>query len=475
MIKPVILCGGSGTRLWPLSRKDTPKQFNTFFNDSTLFELTAKRLGLINKDLIVVSGQGHEFTIAESIKKLGLKSQIILENEGRNTAPAMALAAFLSSENNPGDDNLLLFAPADHYIKDTQSFIDSVNIATDYAKDGAIVTFGIKPSFPSSAYGYIKKGQKISKNSYKVDSFTEKPDQTSARDMLNKGNFLWNAGIFLCKESVLIKALKEHANDIFDVTNKSFKNKISKQFDEFTIINKLDYKIFSKCRSESIDYAVMEKHEKIITVSIDCDWTDVGSWNSLANIGNKDKSNNVIVGNAILYDTKNTYVNALQRPVITLGTEDLIVVDTVDALLIANKDSAEDVKKVVDDLKNKNFTQVNTHREVFRPWGKYDSVDSGDGFQVKRITVKPKQKLSVQMHFHRSEHWVVVSGIGRVHYGDKSRDLNVNESTYHDKEVVHALENPGDEPLILIEVQVGNYLGEDDIVRYEDIYGRTDS
>lgn len=417
----------------------------------------------INKtvNIITICNEEHRFFVEEQLGEINQKSKIILEPIGRNTAPAIALAAILAEK-----DSYMLVLSADHFIREDDIFNKTIENSFEHADKDKIVTFGITPTMPHTGYGYIKAGEKIN-NGYKIDSFKEKPFKEKAEEYLKSENFYWNSGIFLFKSKLYLNELEHHRPDILNACKKS----LEKQELSCDLI-KPDRKTFSMCPSESFDYAVLENTSNSVVVPMKIDWSDLGSWNAIWEIKEKDSDGNVVSGNTIIKETSNSFITADDRLVCTIGLENTIIISNPDVLLVASKDKVDDVKEIVSNLKKENNSLWKDHREVHRPWGKFDSIDSGDGFQVKRLTVYPKQKLSVQMHHHRSEHWIVVTGIARVHYGENSKDLSVNESTYHDKEVVHALENPGDENLILIEVQLGDYLGEDDIVRFDDIYGR---
>ena len=465
MVKAVVMAGGSGTRLWPLSRAAHPKQFLSLHGEDTMLQATFKRLdGLHIHSSVTICNEEHRFLAAEQLREIGHLSSIILEPVGRNTAPAIALAALSSLE---GEDPLLLVLAADHVIKDEVTFTTTVMNAIPLAESGKLVTFGIVADHPNTGYGYIKKGQPQSPG-FSVDEFVEKPSAEVAKEYLESGDYLWNSGMFLFKASRYLKELKKHCPDIYEACCLAMEG-ISKD-NEFLRIN---HASFNACPSQSIDYAVMEKTDDAVVVPMDVGWSDIGSWSSLWDISDKDGNGNVTYGDGMIHDSRNSYIRSDEKLVAAIGVDDLVVISTKDVLVVAHKDSVQDVKAVADQLKARSRPEWEHHREVCRPWGKYDSIDTGNNYQVKRLTVNPGAKLSVQMHYHRSEHWVVVAGCARVHYGDEIHDLGVNQSTYHGKEVVHALENIGDKPLELIEVQVGAYLGEDDIVRFDDKYGRS--
>ena len=459
-IVPVILSGGSGSRLWPDSRESHPKQYLNFISKNTLLEETLNRFDNLKiKKKIIVCNHEHRFFV-EAQCSLNKNDKIIIEPEGRNTAPAITLAAINLDEND-----IMMVLPADHVIKNPDIFINSISDAAKLAAQDKLITFGIKPSYPHTGYGYIECGEFFD-NAHKVKRFIEKPKIEKAEEYFNNGNFLWNSGMFMFKTKTFLDELSKYHKDIIQSCKKSL------LIDSSTHYIDINSEEFRKCESISIDYALMEKTSEALVLRLEANWNDIGSWSSIWEISKKDENKNDLIGDIISIETKNSYIKSSEKLIATLGINNLVVVDTKDATLIANKDDTESIKDIVDILKKKSRKEHILHREVHRPWGKFDSIDNGDGFQVKRLTVYPKQKLSVQMHYHRSEHWVVVKGKARVHYGEDFHDLNVNESTYHDKEVVHALENITDEPCILIEVQLGDYLGEDDIVRYEDIYGR---
>jgi mannose-1-phosphate guanylyltransferase len=459
----VIIAGGSGTRLWPLSRAAHPKQFLRLHGKNTMLQTTVKRLSELDiNSSITICNEEHRFFVAEQLREIGKLGSIILEPVGRNTAPAIALAA-LSAK----DDPLLLVLAADHVIKDEAAFTAAVTRAIPLAEAGKLVTFGIVPSAPHTGYGYIKRGNDLGEG-FRVDEFAEKPNMKEAQRYMSSGEYYWNSGIFLFRASRYLEELEKFRPDILEKCKLSV-NDIKVDLD-FLRVHK---KAFESCPAESVDYAVMEKTDDAVVVPIDAGWSDIGSWSSLWNISDKDDDGNSTHGDVILHSTRNSYVRADNKLIAVIGVDDLVIVSTKDALMVAHKDRTQDVKIITDILKTRTRSEWELNREVYRPWGKYDSIDSDDGYQVKRITVNPGAKLSVQMHHHRSEHWVVVAGQARVHYGSESFDLKVNESTYHGKEVVHALENLGEIPLELIEVQVGSYLGEDDIVRLSDQYGRS--
>jgi mannose-1-phosphate guanylyltransferase/mannose-6-phosphate isomerase len=481
-IIPVILSGGSGTRLWPLSRKEYPKQYLPLVGDNTMLQETILRLeGLDNlADPIIICNADHRFLVAEQCQQIDIKNPtILLEPIGRNTAPAIAAAALQSLKNS--DDAVLLVLSADHVIQDIESFHQAINIASNQAQAGKLATFGIVPTDANTGYGYIKAqgelptGKRgcpgVSKDdingAHKVEEFVEKPDLKTAQSYLEQGNYLWNSGMFMFKATTLVDELTIHSPDII----KSVSNAIDNATQDLDFI-RLDKQAFESSPSDSIDYALMEKSNNVVVVPLDAQWNDIGAWSALHNIGIKDKNNNVIKGDVITRDTTNTYINANHHMVATIGVDNLIIVDTPDATFIATQDKAQEVKSIVESLQASGRCESTAHRKVYRPWGWYDSIESGEYFQVKRLHVKPGAKLSLQMHHQRAEHWVVVSGIATVTNGDQTFNLNKGESTYIPLGTTHALANNTSEPIEIIEVQSGTYLGEDDIVRFEDIYGR---
>tara|TARA_B100000787_G_scaffold37354_1_gene26321 strand:- start:26549 stop:27949 length:1401 start_codon:yes stop_codon:yes gene_type:complete len=460
----VIMAGGSGTRLWPVSRANHPKQFLALHGDDTMLQSTVKRLeGLNVESSITICNEEHRFFVAEQLREIDKLGSIILEPAGRNTAPAIALAALSSKDD---EDPMLLVLAADHVIQDKAAFTKAVSDAIPLAESGKLVTFGVVAHEPNTGYGYIKRGAPQGVG-FAVDKFVEKPTLKIATEYLESGDYFWNSGMFLFKASRYLEELKKHRSDIYDAVSLSMEDVA--QDNDFFRVNK---PAFDACPSESIDYAVMEKTEHAVVVPMDAGWSDIGSWSSLWDISKKDLNGNSVHGDVILHETNNSYVRTDGKLVAAIGVDDLVIVSTKDVLVVAHKDSDQDVKKIAEQLKQKKRTEWELHREVYRPWGKYDSIDSGDRYQAKRITVKPGAKLSVQMHHHRAEHWIVVSGTARVTNGEKNFLLSENESTYIPVGVVHALENPGKVDLELIEVQTGSYLGEDDIVRFEDKYGR---
>lgn len=471
-IHPVVLCGGSGTRLWPLSRKAFPKQFIPLLGDKSLLQLTLERVAPLADGLpeaiTCVAAEEHRFLVADVAAQAGLTVRQILEPQAKNTAAAMALAALAAPA-----DALLLFCPADHHIPDASAFADMVRKAVPAELAGRLVTFGVQPSFPSTAYGYIQKGAATG-DGFDVARFVEKPAQDKALEFLASGQYLWNAGIFLMRAQDLIEALRTHAPDILETCQRAMH-----QSRRDGLFLRPDAEAFAQCRSQSIDYAVMERAHNVSVFPFAGVWSDVGSWNAVAQLAEPDVQGNRAGGEHGLahhLHARDTYIHAGgQRPVVALGTRNLLIIDTPDALLVADASQAEAVKEVVAKLEALDASQAVQHRRVARPWGWYDSVDMGPRHQVKRITVKPGASLSLQLHHHRAEHWVVVSGIAEVTNGDEVMMLSENQSTYIPIGRRHRLANPGKVPLEIVEVQSGTYLGEDDIVRFDDNYGRIPS
>ena len=476
MIVPVIMAGGSGTRLWPLSRTAFPKQFLALNSQLTMLQETLVRLdGLDTGRLMVICNEAHRFLVAEQLRSQNQQADILLEPVGRNTAPAIALAALQALKSKPQEPPILLMLAADHVIADNNAFLSAIKSLQKPVSEGAFGTLGVVPTEPATGYGYIKSKQGLN-NLRLVEEFVEKPSAQMAEKYLEQG-YLWNSGMFMVRADRYLEELENYRSDIYQACVKSMEN--SQQDMDFV---RVDKDIFESCPDESIDFAIMEPLSKkaddgIVMASLDAGWNDVGSWSSLWEIADKNQQGNVLAGkaskdNIIIEDTRNTYVYGEDRLVTALGVDNLIIVDTPDALLVAHKDKVQDIKKIVAQIKESGLTHHHQHRQVFRPWGKYDSIDKGERYQVKCITVNPGAKLSVQMHHHRAEHWVVVSGTARVTNGEKTYLVTENESTYIPIGQVHALENPGVVPLEMIEVQSGSYLGEDDIVRLEDKYGR---
>jgi mannose-1-phosphate guanylyltransferase len=469
-MKPVVLAGGTGSRLWPKSRAALPKQFLALTSDKTMLQDTILRLPADTMELpLFICNEDHRFMAAEQLRVANIDyDSIILEPVGRNTAPAIALAALRAVQQ--GEDPVLLILAADHLISDDTAFHAALDKATVLANEGKLVTFGVVPSEAHTGYGYIKSGDSVNDIGFEVAEFVEKPDLATAKEYLASGKYYWNSGMFMFKASVYLRELNEHAPAIFAACTSAMENT-----DKDMTFIRVDAEAFAKCPDDSIDYAVMENTSDACMVPLDAGWNDVGSWTSLWETSeNKDASGNVVIGDVILDGVTNSYVNSEQRLIAVIGLDDIVVVETKDAILVANKNKVQDIKNVVNQLKAEKRPEFEFHREVFRPWGSYDSIDNGTRYQVKRISVKPGEKLSVQMHHHRAEHWIVVSGSANVTVGDKTKLVTENESVYIPIGQIHALENPGKILLELIEVQSGSYLGEDDIVRFSDRYGRVD-
>lgn len=459
------MAGGSGTRLWPLSRAGHPKQFLALHGEKTMLQQTAERLSdLPVSKPVTICNEEHRFFVAEQLREIDALGKIILEPVGRNTAPAIALAALLEQE----DDPLLLVLAADHVIADQDAFTDAVMKALPLAKAGKLVTFGVVPSEPHTGYGYIEVGEPT-EGAYSVASFKEKPDSAMATEYLSHGGYYWNSGMFLFKANRYLQELKAHRPAIVAACEVAVST-ISPDLDFIRV----DTEAFTACPDDSVDYAVMEKTSEAVMVPMYAGWSDIGSWSSLWDVSVKDDSGNVAVGDVMLIDTTNSLIRTDEKLVALMGLDDVVIVSTKDATLVAHKDSVQDAKVIASNLKTAGRSEWELHREVYRPWGKYDSVDRGDRYQVKRLTVKPGARLSIQKHNHRAEHWVVVAGEAKVRNGDAVFSLCENESTYIPAGAVHSLENIGATNLEIIEIQTGSYLGEDDIVRLHDIYGRGD-
>ena len=480
-ILPVILSGGSGTRLWPLSRESHPKQLISLVDEMTLLQGTVKRLedfeGPIPVDSspIVVCNEEYRFLTAEQLRQIGVPAgHILLEPVGRNTAPALTIAALAAAQDE--QDAVLLVMPADHVVTNLGCFHKALCEAVRLAMDGQVVTFGIVPAWAETGYGYIRAADSVGDDTARmVAAFVEKPDVETARQYVDSGDYFWNSGIFVVKASVWNAAISRYRPDIFQACELAVAN--GRDDGDFF---RVDKQAFLECPSESIDYAVMEKIPgdaasglKLAMVPLDAGWSDVGAWDALWQVCDKDGSGNVVRGDVLLHDTSGSMVLSQGRLVACVGVADVVVVETADAVMVANKNNPQDVKKMVESLRANKRSEAIAHRKVYRPWGLYDSIDQGDRFQVKRIVVNPGSSLSLQLHHHRAEHWVVVKGTARVTRGDQTFLISENESTYIPIGVTHRLENPGKFPLEIIEVQSGSYLGEDDIVRFDDTYGRS--
>lgn len=477
-IKPVVLCGGSGSRLWPLSREAFPKQLLSLSGERSMLQDTLGRLDRMPAAIgellppILVGNEEYRFLLAEQMRQIGVKPDaLLLEPFGRNTAPALTLAALLACTGVI--DPLLVVMPADHVIQGEAAFHEAVAVASRLAVSGKLVTFGIVPQGPETGYGYIRMGLGLENGAYQVDRFVEKPDLDTAREYLESGRYLWNSGIFVIKSSVWLDKIDQYRPDIARACRSAHDLKVDDA--DFVRPGK---DAFAACPADSIDYAVIEpltaeggNQGEVVVVPLDAGWSDVGAWSALWEIGDKDTSGNVFKGDVVAVDTANTLVMC-DRLVATVGLKDAVIVETPDALLVADRHQIQKVKDVVTTLKASKRSESTLHRKVYRPWGWYDSIDCGARFQVKRIVVNPGGVLSLQMHHHRAEHWIVVSGTARVTKGEEVFLMTENESTYIPLGVQHRLENPGSLPLEMIEVQSGSYLGEDDIVRFEDTYGR---
>ena len=469
MLHPVILSGGSGSRLWPLSRQNQPKQFLDLLGNGSLYQETvrrAKRLAGAASPVTVCS-EDHRFMVGEQLQEIGQASGgILLEPVARNTAPAIALAAAHVLSKDP--DGLMLVMPADHLIQDEEAFKAAVEAATPLAQSGWLVTFGIRPDAPETGFGYIQSGELIGEHAHKVRSFVEKPDLTRAQAYLEAGDYAWNSGMFAFRADRYLDELARYQPEMHSAVMRAYQS--AKSDLDFIRVDKT---AFAASPDDSIDYAVMEHTDRAAVVPVSCGWSDIGSWSSLWAVAEQDADGNYYEGDVITTDTKGSLVKASDRRIVaTVGVEDLIIVDTPDATLVARKDRVQDVKLIVEQLKSAGRQEHLFHRKVYRPWGNYDSIDMGERFQVKRIVVKPGAALSLQKHHKRAEHWIVVSGVAEVTCDDKVFELRENESTYIPLGSVHRLRNMGEEPVELIEVQSGHYLGEDDIVRLEDVYGR---
>jgi mannose-1-phosphate guanylyltransferase/mannose-6-phosphate isomerase len=470
-IHPVILSGGSGTRLWPMSRRLLPKQFLPLLSERSMLQDTILRLSGLEETTnpIIVSNNEHRFLVAEQLREIDVAPGAqILEPVGRNTAPAVAIAAMLVAATDP--DGVLLVLPADHLILKVEAFHDAVVSAARLARNGALVTFGIKPSEPAVGYGYIERGEALSGGygGFRVSRFVEKPDRDAAIKLLESGRYAWNSGMFVLGARQYLEELGRFRPDIVEASRRAWDRRAT----DLDFL-RLDAEAFAACPSDSIDYAVMERTDRAAVLPVDIGWSDVGSWTTLWEVGSKDRSGNVTRGDVHLRETENCYVRAESRMVSVLGLRNAIVVETDDAVLVADQSKAQAVKDIVGHLDDTKRSEHISHTRVYRPWGWYESIDGGERFQVKRIMVKPGAALSLQMHHHRAEHWVVVAGTAKVTCSDKVMLIAENESTYIPIGTKHRLENPGKLPLHLIEVQSGGYLGEDDIVRFDDLYRRS--
>jgi mannose-1-phosphate guanylyltransferase / mannose-6-phosphate isomerase len=468
-VYPVILSGGSGTRLWPLSRAALPKQLLALHGERTMIQETVLRARLPGAaDPLLLCSDAHRFLIAEQMQEIGVAPRaIVLEPMGRNTAPAAAVAALMIAEEDA--KGVIMLLPSDHVVRDAKAFGEAAGLASAAAREGHIVTFGMAPSGPEIGYGYVHRGPRLETldGAHRVQRFVEKPDVETAKGYMADGGYFWNSGMFVFRADVLIEDMRLHAPDVLAAAREA----LAKSQRDLDFV-RLDAEAFANAPNISIDYALMEKTDRAAIVPCDIGWSDVGAWSALWDIRDRDAQSNVLLGDVIAHDSTGSYVHSDGRLTALVGVRDLVVIATDDAVLVADKSRAQDVKAVVDRLKSENRSEHTEHKRVFRPWGSYETVDIGDRFQVKHIMVKPGGRLSLQMHHHRAEHWVVVQGTARVTVGDKVSLLKENESTFIPLGERHRLENPGDVPLRLIEVQSGGYLGEDDIVRFDDAYGR---
>lgn len=465
-IIPIVLCGGSGTRLWPLSRHSYPKQFLPLLSENhSLLQQAIQRIPQHFEPAIIVSNEDHRFLVAEQLRQCDYDAQsILLEPEGKNTAPAIALAA-LKAKQHYQDPILVVFA-ADHHIQDNEAFEQVLATAVQAAQEDKLVTLGISPTHAETGYGYIRRGDAQS-NWFSVAEFVEKPSQDVAQQYVSSGNYFWNSGIFIFKASAYLSELNTHRADIFQACVTAM-NETTNDLD-FT---RVDHNLFSQIPAESVDYAVMEHTKEAVVVPYKSAWSDVGSWTSVWELGEKDANSNVTKGDVTCLASNNNLVVSQKRLVATLGVQNLAIIETEDAVLVADRSQSQQLKQLVSQLKQDHAEQLSEHRTVYRPWGHYSQLQEGERYQVKRITVNAGQRLSLQMHHHRAEHWIVVSGTAKVTRGEETFLLGENESTYIPLGMKHRLENPGQIPLEVIEVQSGTYLGEDDIVRFEDTYGR---
>ncbi|EHZ5421157.1 mannose-1-phosphate guanylyltransferase/mannose-6-phosphate isomerase [Escherichia coli] len=470
MLLPVIMAGGTGSRLWPMSRELYPKQFLRLYGQRSMLQETVLRLDDVDaREPVVICNQEHRFLVAEQLRQINkLSHNIILEPVGRNTAPAIALATLSAIEN--GDDPILLVLAADHIINNKLAFHQAIKSAFKFALQGRLVTFGIVPTGPETGYGYIHRGQEETLDeqiAYQVSRFVEKPNKETAESYIASGEYYWNSGMFMFRAKKYLEELEKFRPDILDACKAAIQG--CEESDEFI---KVDRDLFIACPDESVDYAVMEKTTDAVVVGLDADWSDVGSWSALWEVSPKDDKGNVLTGDTFLHNANNCYINTDEKLIAAIGVDDLVIINTKDAVLVVNKDQVQDVKKVVEYLKANHRSEYKHHREIYRPWGRCDVVVQTERFNVNRITVKPGAAFSMQMHHHRTEHWVILSGTGEVTIKDQKFLLTENQSTFIPIGAQHRLENPGKIPLELLEIQSGSYLGDDDIIRIKDQYGR---
>ena len=470
MLLPVIMAGGTGSRLWPMSRELYPKQFLRLYGQRSMLQETVLRLDDVDaREPVVICNQEHRFLVAEQLRQINkLSHNIILEPVGRNTAPAIALATLSAIEN--GDDPILLVLAADHIINNKLAFHQAIKSAFKFALQGRLVTFGIVPTGPETGYGYIHRGQEETLDeqiAYQVSRFVEKPNKETAESYIASGEYYWNSGMFMFRAKKYLEELEKFRPDILDACKAAIQG--CEESDEFI---KVDRDLFIACPDESVDYAEMEKTTDAVVVGLDADWSDVGSWSALWEVSPKDDKGNVLTGDTFLHNASNCYINTDEKLIAAIGVDDLVIINTKDAVLVVNKDQVQDVKKVVEYLKANHRSEYKRHREIYRPWGRCDVVVQTERFNVNRITVKPGAAFSMQMHHHRTEHWVILSGTGEVTIKDQKFLLTENQSTFIPIGAQHRLENPGKIPLELLEIQSGSYLGDDDIIRIKDQYGR---
>lgn len=470
MLLPIIMAGGTGSRLWPMSRELYPKQFLRLYGENSMLQETISRLtGLEVNDPMVICNEEHRFLVAEQLRQIGrLSRNIILEPVGRNTAPAIALAALQATKN--GDDPLMLVLAADHIINNHCVFHEAIRVAERYTQADHLVTFGIVPNVPETGYGYIQRGEAVDAADdapYRVARFVEKPDRECAEAYLASGDYYWNSGMFMFRAGKYLSELAKFRPDMLEACRRAVE--AADYSSDFVTI---PHDIFCECPDESVDYAVMENTSDAVVVGLDADWNDVGSWSALWDVSPKDEQGNVLTGDAWVHNSQNCYINSDEKLVAAVGVDNLVIVSTKDAVLVMNKDRAQDVKKAVEFLKQNQRSEYKRHREIYRPWGRSDVVVQTPRFNVNRITVKPGGALSLQMHHHRAEHWVILSGTGQITINGKQFLLTENQSTFIPVGAEHSLENPGKIPLEVLEIQSGSYLGEDDIIRIKDQYGR---